>query len=60
MHLKYCTSHPLFKLVKMGEKVDISKSFYYGQRCFFTIKEECKISCVQKLFSLFMKKSVFI
>ena len=48
IYLKYSTPHPLRKLVKMGGKVDVSKSISDGEhKTFFEIKEVRKMSYVK-------------
>ena len=61
-YLKYCTSDPLWKTVKMWWKVDVSKKFCDGERKFyFEMTEECKVSCVKlDVWSIFAQKGTNI
>ena len=48
IYMKYSTYHPLWKLVKMWWKLDVSKRFCDGKHKFlFEIKEGCKVPCVK-------------
>ena len=60
IYLNYYTFHPLSKLVKVWQKVDVSKYFAIERATFLKIKEGCKVFGIKIFFSWFIKKSAFI
>ena len=53
IYLKYSTPHPLWKLVKIGGKVDVYKSICDGEhKLFLGMEKECEVFCVKIILRL--------